>query len=123
MKLPPHPTILERSRKNRLRQLADAGPLLAASLVEVAVRCGRPGCHCASGSGHPSFYLTLKREGKTRTFYVPKNQVKEVHQWVSEHKRIKGILRQVSELSLRLLRSRAVRTRRFGRQRPTSARS
>jgi hypothetical protein len=123
MKLPPHPRILERSRDNRLRELAGAGPLLAASLVEVAVRCGRPGCHCASGGGHPSFYLTLKREGKTRTLYVPKDHVKEVRQWVSEHKRIKTILRQVSELSLRLLRSRAVRNRRFGRQRPASAKS
>jgi len=123
MKLPTHPRILERSRASLLRRLASAGPVLAASLVEVAVRCGRPGCHCASGGGHPSFYLTLKREGKTRTFYVPRNQLQEVRQWVAEHQRIKTILRQVSDLSLRLLKSRSLRSRRFQRRAPASAKS
>ncbi len=50
--------------------------------------------------GHPSFYLTFKRKGKTVTVYVPKDRVAELRGWVLEHKRVKVLLREIPELGL-----------------------
>jgi len=109
MKVPSHPTLILRMRASRLKKLAGPKPFVAASLNEVAVRCGRKGCHCATGEGHRRWHLTLKQEGKTVTFYVPKHRLAEVREWVKEHRRIKFLLREISDLSVGLLRAEAQR--------------
>jgi hypothetical protein len=118
-----HPTLIRRQQQVRLKRLAQAKPFVAASLVHIGVRCGRAGCHCATGPGHPSFYLTLRHEGKTKTVYVPKHQLAEVRQWVEEHRRLKRVLREISELSLALLRAEARVRRDRKRRRSTWGRS
>jgi len=94
-------------RQSRLGKLSDIGPLIAASLVQVDVRCGRPGCHCAKGKGHPSWYLSFSRKGKTVTVYVPRDRLEEVREWVREHKRVKRLVREISDLSVALLKNEA----------------
>jgi hypothetical protein len=84
----------------RLRQLTARGPLLGASLVQIGRHCGRPGCHCQTGTKHVSWYLTSKVAGKTRTVYVPKDLVEEVRRWVMEHRRLKGLMHEISLLAL-----------------------
>ena len=85
---------------SRLKELHPNSPVLAASLVLIQRRCGRPGCHCQKGKGHPTHYLTCKQKGKTRSVHVPKQLVPEVQQWIREHKRIKPLLRHISQLAL-----------------------
>jgi len=75
-------------------------PVLAASLVLIHRRCGRPGCHCQKGQGHPTYYLTCKQEGKTRTVYVPLGLLKEVQLWIREHRRLKKLTQHISQLVL-----------------------
>jgi len=117
MRIPSHPTLIRNQRQGRLNQLGRLKPFVAASLVTLEVRCGRPGCRCAEGPGHPSAYLTLKRAAKTVKVYVPKAHLPEVQQWVGEYHKVKRLVREVSELSLGWLRAqarikRAQRTRR-----------
>jgi hypothetical protein len=100
MKTPRHPTLIEQQLHARVKQLQAKGPLLAASLVAVQKKCGRPGCHCLTGPGHPGFFLTLKEKGKTRTVYVPQDLLPEVRQWIAEYKRIKPLIRQITQLAL-----------------------
>lgn len=100
MTLPRHPTLRQRQLQARLKQLAPKRPVLAASLVVIRKHCGRPGCHCQSGPGHPGHYLTCKPDGKTRTVYVPRELLPEVKLWIREYKRIKTLLKQVSRLVL-----------------------
>ena len=114
--MPAQRILAVRMRRSRLKRLQKAGPLLAASLVEVGVRCGRKGCHCERGTGHPSYYLTYKRRDKTATVYVPRHRLKDVQTWVKEYRRVKGVIREVSELSLALLKIEA-RTRRLRKTR------
>jgi hypothetical protein len=72
MRVPSHPTLIRRMLNRRLKQLAPAGPLLAASLTQVNKHCGQPSCSCHHGGPlHPAHHLTLKQGGKTRTVYVP----------------------------------------------------
>jgi hypothetical protein len=105
MRLTDRPVVLKRSRGARLRELKAPGPMLAASLVRLARRCGYKGCRCARGEKHVSFYLTLKQKGTTQTLYVPLERLTEVRAWVKEYRRVRGLIREVSNLSWKLLKA------------------
>lgn len=98
--IPKHPTIIRRHLQARLKEFHPNGPVLAASLVLVHRRCGRSGCHCQKGQGHPTHYLTCKQEGKTRTVYVPQDLLAEVQSWIREHQRLKQLSQHLSQLAL-----------------------
>ena len=84
-------------RDARLAKLAGAGPLVAATLVEAEVRCGNEGRRCRKGGGRPTRFLTFKCDGRTVSVYVPKHRLVEVRGWVREHRRIKALVREISE--------------------------
>lgn len=105
MDLPDQPSRIRRMLDARLKQLGQAGPMLAASLVEQRVRCGTAGCRCQRGHKHVKHALTRTVEGKTQTVYVPQDLVEDVRAWVAEHKRIKQVLKDISDLSVALVRT------------------
>ncbi len=107
MATPRHPTVVRRSRDARLAELQGAGPFVRAYLRLVDVRCGSPTCHCATGKGHPSYYLVVKRDGKTETRYVRKDRLEEVRGWLRQYKRVKRLVQEISELTLELMVSEA----------------
>jgi hypothetical protein len=116
MRIPRHPTNIRRMLESRVQQVAARKPVLAASLVAVERRCGKAGCHCASGEKHRGHQLTYKSRGKTCTVYVPVDFTEEVRSWIEEHRRLKSLLQEISQLSLALVRSHAQeRKRRKGR--------
>jgi len=118
MRVPEHPTQIRRMLASRLRRLTPAGPLLAASLALVQKRCGQPSCRCHHGGPlHQAHHLTLKDAGKTRTVYVPQDLLGEVQAWVAEYQRLKGLLAEVSQLTLALVK-RHVQQRRRQKGRP-----
>jgi len=101
MKIPKHPTLLRRMRDARVRQLVARCPPLAASLGQQA----GGGCH-----------VTLKEGGKTRTVYVPMDLTEEVQTSIREHRRIKRLVREITQLQLALIRShKTEQARRDGR--------
>ena len=100
MKIPKHPTLIRRHLGARVKAFKLQRPFLAATLVTFRRKCGRPGCHCQSGPGHPACHLTFKEKGKTRSVHVPKDLLPEVQRWVREHQRIKPLLRHISHLAL-----------------------
>lgn len=112
IKTPKHPTLIRRHLQARLKDLHPKAPVLAASLVLIQRRCGRPGCHCQKGKGHPTHYLTCKQQGKTRTVYVPKDLLKEVQSWIREHRRLKKLTQQISQLALAQVQTHVTHQRR-----------
>lgn len=100
MKIPKHPTLIRRHLDARVKNFKLDGPFVAASLVAFRRKCGRASCHCQSGEGHLAHHLTYKVKGKTRSVYVPQDLLPEVQQWVREHKRLKPLMRQISQLAL-----------------------
>lgn len=103
MQIATHPTLLRRQIDARVRKLVAQRPVLGASLVEIARHCGRAGCRCQQGFKHVALYLTCKVEGKTRTVYVPKDLLGEVKGWIREHRRLKELMREISQLVLALV--------------------
>lgn len=114
MKVPKHPTLIRRMRDARVRKLAQVGPLLAGSLVRIAKHCGRPGCHCQTGDKHVGWYLTRSVKGKTQTTYVPIDMRKEVQGWINEHRRLKQLIAEISELNRALIRTHVSHRQRRG---------
>jgi hypothetical protein len=116
MNVPVHPTLIRRMSEARIKQLKAAGPVLGASLVQIAKHCGRPGCHCQTGKKHQGSYLTFKEQGKTRTVYVPVELREEVARWIAEHRRLKHLMQELSALSVARVRTHVTtRRRRAGR--------
>jgi hypothetical protein len=89
-------------------------PVLAGSLVRIAKHCGRPGCHCQKGAKHVGWYLTRPVQGKTQTTYVPQEMLQEVQGWIQEHRRIKQLVTEISELNRALIRAYVTERKRRG---------
>lgn len=112
MKTPKHPTLIRRHLLARLKQLHAKCPVLAAGLVTQRRRCGNPRCRRARGQKHPGHYLTWKVKSKTHTAYVPVALLPQVKQWTQEHRRIKQLARQITQLALALIRTHVTAKRR-----------
>lgn len=112
MRIPEHPTLIRRMLDSRLKKLGGTKPILAASLCAYSYRCGKPSCRCQRGQLHHGQHLTDKHNGRTRSVYVPKDLLPEVHSWLAEHKRIKQLLHEIHQLSLALVRTHARQRRR-----------
>ena len=95
---------LAKRRAARLKKLAQLQPFIAGSLAKVGVKCGNPNCKCASGERHEAWVLTRKERGKTVTVHVPRDMVEEVARWAAEYKRLKVLLREISELGEEAIR-------------------
>jgi hypothetical protein len=108
VRIPEHPTLIRRLLDSRLKRLHTTTPVLAASLVQFSKSCGAPSCRCMKGGPkHPSQHLTLMDRGKTRSVYVPVDLLPEVRSWIAEHRRLKQLLREISQLTLALVRTHA----------------
>lgn len=100
MRIPQHQGAIKRMIDARVRKMTARGPVLAASLVQIAKHCGRPGCKCLTrGDKHVGNYITFNQDGKTRTIYVPLDLVEEVQSWIAEHRRLKQLDKEVSQLA------------------------
>jgi DNA-binding transcriptional regulator LsrR (DeoR family) len=114
MRVRRHPGNIRRMLASRLKRLTATKPLLAASFVAVRRVCGKPSCHCHRGAKHLAHQLTYKVRGKTHTIYVPVDFTEEVRSWVEEHRRLKRLLQEITQLSLALVRSHAQERKRRG---------
>ena len=112
MNTPENPKQLRSTLDSRLKQLMPRGPVLLASAVQSARRCGRYGCKCNRGEKHVRTQVTFKEGGKTRSIYVPADLVGEVRQWIAEARRLQSLLKECSQLTIALLRSMAQATKR-----------
>jgi hypothetical protein len=76
--------------------------MVAGSLVEQFVTCGKPTCRCARGAKHgPLYYLYWKEEGRSRSLYVPRDQVAELRGHLDNYRRFQAELSAVVRRQLR----------------------
>jgi hypothetical protein len=77
--------------------------LLPGSLSQTHSRCGKPGCHCAEGDGHPVWTLTFMLNGKKRVEKIPQEWVDEVRRRVNAGREFKEALAEVCAANAQLL--------------------
>ena len=106
-KKPRHPTVIRRIRDSRLGRLGDIQPFCVGALMVVNVRCGKKECHCATGEGHPSNVLSTTIGGKKVSRHVRREDLEEVRKMTLEYKRVKNLVKEISELTLELMAAEA----------------
>ena len=75
------------SGRQHLRRLLRDHPVIAGSLVEQYVTCGKPACRCARGEKHgPLSYLYWKEQGRSRSLYVPHAEVEALRVQLDTHR-------------------------------------
>src|SRR6266496_3504007 len=82
----------------RRYQLPEAvvAELLPGSLSQSRRRCGKPTCHCATGAGHPSWYLAFMVEGKQRVQHIPAAWAADVQRRVAAGREFKQAIADAS---------------------------
>lgn len=99
---------LRRRRRRLLTQLPPLESLLRGSLIERYKPCGKPGCKCLKGPGHgPKYYLSVSQSGgRPQMDYVPLAYSDQVHEWLSNYRRVRQILEEICQINRELLRRR-----------------
>jgi hypothetical protein len=113
MRVPSHPTLIDRMLQARLKRLTPSQPVLLGCLHAVERRCGKPSCRCQQGGPkHRAHQLTYKHSGRSYSVYVPQDLVAEVRAWLLEHQRLKNLLHEIHLLSVARIRTHVRQQRR-----------
>lgn len=96
---------LEARRDALLKQLTKVGPFVQGSFYARKITCGKQGCKCAGDEKHEAYVLTKKVRGKTVTTHVPRDLVEEVQSWAKQYKRIKELMKEISDLNEQIIRT------------------
>jgi len=100
---------LETRRDTLLDDLHHIGDMRRGTLLERYLPCGKKGCHCTrpGSKGHgPKYSLTYKVNGKTKTEYIPADQVEQVQEQLANHKRFVSLCQELVEISEKICRLR-----------------
>lgn len=89
----------EREATSELAKLTHESEYIRGNLVTMARVCGNPNCKCARGEKHVSLYLSIKKGGKQKMIYIPRDWEDTVKRWVKRYHRIKYLLEKVSEIN------------------------
>lgn len=96
--------VLERQINARIAKLGKCGQFIVGSLVESKRKCGNENCRCAKeGELHSAHILTKRENGKTKTIYVPVAMIDEVDRWSREYGKVKKLIREIDQLSEKVL--------------------
>ena len=99
----PEAARLRQRKFSLLRQFHFPEDLLPGSLSLAHRRCGKPTCHCASGQGHPIWFLSFMSQGKHRVERIPKPWVDDVRRRVAAGREFQDALREVLTANAELL--------------------
>ncbi len=94
---------LRRRKFALLRRFAIPAELLPGSLSLSSTRCGKSGCHCREGAGHPVWSLTFMVEGRKQVERIPAALVDEVRPRVEAGRRFQQAVREVLSINAQLL--------------------
>jgi hypothetical protein len=95
---------LERTRKALMRKLASWGAFVRGSVVLMKRRCTYPRCRkCASGQGHPTWVLTVSRQGKTHTVYLGPQRRASAQRMAETYRRLLVLIEEIAEVNLAVL--------------------
>ena len=98
---------LEVKRLKSLQKIHTLIPWIEGSLVSTSRFCGKRNCIChQEGPKHPVLYITWKENGKTVSLYVPRKLESEVMGWVQNYKKLKDLIREISEIQKQIIRLR-----------------
>jgi len=93
---------MEAKREKLLRSLTETGDMRRGSVTVRYIPCGKPGCRCTKPGekGHgPNYSLTWKEKGKTRTRYIPVQNVERVQEQIRAKHQFDEICQEILVVS------------------------
>ena len=97
---------LKQKRKLLLKRMARIDEFVRGSVVLMKWPCTYPRCQkCASGERHPTWVLTVSRNGKTDTLYLGKKRLDAARHMTGNYRRLVALIEQVVEINLALLKA------------------
>ena len=98
--------VLEKRRLAILKKMARVGPFIMATPTYLQVRCGNPDCKCADKpeDRHEKLHLSWTDAEGNGTAYVPVDLHKEVLGWVENYWKVKELMKQMTELSRKMIK-------------------
>jgi hypothetical protein len=90
--------------------------VLRGSLIVLRRRCGKPGCHCATGEPHATPALSYSVEGKTRMLTLGGVDLSEVEAGIARYEAARAELETRARSGIEALRTRLAATK-AGRRR------
>ena len=87
------------------REILKLGFVRPGSLVRRFMPCGNPSCRCMGDPPRlhgPYYQWTNKVQGKTKTLRLSEEQARLCAEWTRDHKRLKQLVRQMEQLSLKM---------------------
>jgi hypothetical protein len=108
MKTPKISTSALLKRRIKLRKsLPPLEEVLRGSFLEREIRCGKRGCRCAKGPGHPLLCVTASSPGgRTQQVTVPREWAERVRGWIENYRRYWDAIEEVSAINRKLLQLR-----------------
>ena len=97
-------SVLRRRKYELARGHGLPADLLGGSLTLTHRRCGKSGCHCASGEGHSMWTLTYSVEGAKQVLVIPNASVPLLEPLVKEGRRWREALAELLAINAQLVR-------------------
>lgn len=92
----------EEQREQHLEVLLRSANMVEGSLVDVARKCGKANCRCASGDPedrHEAKYLSRSEQGRTRNIYVRKSHEVDVATKAERYRRFRRARAELMRLA------------------------
>lgn len=97
---------LLKKQQEFLDEMRNIGNLCRGTVVLLKQSCTNKNCSkCKSGEKHPQYYLTQSKNSKSKLTFVGNKNEKLVREWTENHKKIKQLIEDLSDLNLILLKS------------------
>ncbi len=98
--------MLDRRRIALLKKMAKVGPFIMATPAKFKVRCGNPKCKCVEKkeARHEKLHLSWTDAEGNGTCYVPVDLREDVLKWVENYWTMKEYMKEMTQLSRRMIR-------------------
>lgn len=97
---------LKERKTQILHSLPPMDHVIRGSLITRNIKCGKPNCHCATGEGHMSLYLSSFYHGHTGMDYVPAAWESWMREGIRNYEVIQELVSELTEVELELFRRR-----------------
>ncbi len=96
--------ILMKKRSRLINQVLNIKGFIRGALVRTKKKCGRKSCRCQQGQLHPHIYISTRRNKQNQIIYIRPNEVETAQQHVDNYRKMIGILDEISQLNVALMK-------------------
>ena len=99
---------LIQKKESLLQEINEYSEFLRGSITSVCSTCNRANCICTGRPTGKAYRLTYKdKQQKTRTVYIPRDQLPEARRMVSNYSKIRELTDKLFETNIAILKKKS----------------